>query len=151
MQDKDSGQHRRSIRLPYYDYSLSGAYFITICTHKHVCVLGEIVSEHVRLDLPGEIVLDCWNNLPGHYPTITLDSIIIMPNHVHGIIWLTGNGARADLKSAPTGCTLSEVVRSFKSFSTRRINEFHFTPGSPLWQRNYYEHIIRNERQLTRA
>ena len=95
----------------------------------------------------GDVVLSCWADIPDHYSTVTLDLFVVMPNHVHGIIILTDVGA--GLKPAPTKRNpLSEIVRAFKTFSARRINEYRNTAGSPVWQRNYYEHVIRNEREL---
>ncbi|HSE83161.1 MAG TPA: transposase, partial [Thermodesulfobacteriota bacterium] len=83
---------------------------------------------------------------------IKLDAFVIMPNHVHGIIINVANDVGAGLKPAPTTVaknhTLFEIVRGFKTFSSRRINETRGTPGSHVWQRNYYEHIIRNEDDL---
>ncbi len=96
----------------------------------------------------GEIVLSCWEDIPDHYSTVILDLFVVMPNHVHGIIILTDFGA--GFKPAPTKRhPLSEIVRAFKTFSARRINECRNMAGSPVWQRSYYEHVIRNERELT--
>jgi REP element-mobilizing transposase RayT len=103
----------------------------------------------------GEIVQYTWDDLPNHIAGIELDAFVIMPNHVHGIIVITGAGLeqkdRAGLEPAPTGTRiLPEIVRQLKTFSARRINKKRGTPGLPVWQRNYYEHIIRDEEDLTR-
>lgn len=92
--------HRRSIRLKGYDYSRSGAYFVTICTQNRECLFGEIVDGKMRLNEPGRILQTTWDALPKHYPHVELDAWIIMPNHVHGIVVLGVVGA--GLKPAPT-------------------------------------------------
>ncbi len=141
--------NRRSIRLPEYDYSKCGAYFITICTQNRECIFGEIKNNEIKLNDAGKIVNQCWNDLSDHYKHIELDAFIIMSNHIHGIIVITNVGA--GLKPAPTKTKqhgLSEIVRAFKTFSARRINQIHYIHGLPVWQRNYYEHIIRNEQSL---
>lgn len=140
--------HRHSIRLKDYDYSQLGAYFITICTYKRECKLGEIIDDKIIMNTSGEIVKNVWLDLPKHYSNIELDEFIIMPNHVHGIIFIVGAG----LKPAPTedtkGHPLSEIIRGFKTFSSRRINEKRSVKGVPFWQRNYFEHVIRNDSEL---
>ena len=116
----------------------------------------------------GEMVMKTWEDLPNHYGNITLDEFVIMPNHIHGIIVMTNVGAglkparpsskgvddvRAGLKPAPTKTKqhgLSEIVRAMKTFASRRINAVRNTPGVPVWQRNYYEHIIRDDEELDR-
>ncbi|GIV83933.1 MAG: hypothetical protein KatS3mg052_0940 [Candidatus Roseilinea sp.] len=146
--------NRRSIRLKGYDYSQAGAYFITICTKDRACLFGEVVNGEMRLNALGQIVHGVWNNLPNHYAGVEMDAFVVMPNHVHGIVVIVGAG----FKPAPTTTTaptttrhgLPEIVRQFKTFSARRINEMRGTPGVSVWQRNYYEHIIRNEESLHR-
>jgi putative transposase len=146
--------HRRSIRLKEYDYSEAGAYFVTICTHNREYIFGDIMDCEMKLNEFGQIIMDCWNNLPNHYQHLILDISIIMPNHFHGIIIITNvNNVGAGLKPAPTikkRHGLSEIVRAFKTFSSRRINQIRNTHGVPVWQRNYYEHIIRNENELNK-
>ena len=142
--------HRHSIRLPGYDYSRAGAYYVTIVTQGRESLFGEVVNGAIALNRFGQIVEHAWYDLPNHYPHVELDAFCIMPNHVHGIIVLNDDYVGAGLRPAPTGCTstkrhpLSEIVRAFKSFSARRINSLRNTQGIPVWQRNYYEHIIRN-------
>ncbi|OIP68571.1 MAG: transposase [Oscillatoriales cyanobacterium CG2_30_40_61] len=128
--------HRRSIRIPGYDYSQPGAYFVTICIWQRECLLGEIQDENILLSNYGEVVNFNWFNLIRVYPHIELDSFVIMPNHIHGIIII---------KEQNRGHSLSEIVRGFKTFSARRINQIRSVSGIPVWQRGYYEHIIRNE------
>jgi REP element-mobilizing transposase RayT len=139
--------HRRPIRLQEYDYSSAGAYFVTICAHKGACSLGDIIDNETCLSPFGWIVAECWEDLPNHYPHVILDAFVVMPNHIHGMIVLDDTAVGAGLKPAPTKRHgLSEIVRAFKTFSARRINIARNTQGIPFWQRNYYEHIIRNER-----
>jgi len=149
---------RRSIRLKDYDYSQAGAYFITVCTQNHEHLLGEISDAEMLINAWGNIVQECWYDLPNHYHGLELDIFVVMPNHMHGIIVLSDE--RAGLKPAPTEFVtklaiskqhgLPEIVRAFKTFSARRINRIRGTPGATFWQRSYYEHIIRNENELNR-
>jgi REP element-mobilizing transposase RayT len=166
--------HRRSIRLKNYNYSQAGAYFVTICTHDRECLFGDVVGGEMRVNSAGEMVLKAWNDLPVKYPNVDTDEFILMPNHVHGIIVLSvGAGPCAcpiyngDIKNngnrsktgqpqgvAPT-MSLSDIVHRFKSFTTSqyRINVLNnnWPPfNGKLWQRNYYEHIIRNEAELNK-
>ncbi len=135
--------HRHSIRLQGYDYSQSGAYYVTIVTHGRECVFGEIVNGKMILNQFGQIAQRAWFDLPKHYSHIVLGAFCIMPNHVHAVIILIDVVA---INRHP----LSEIVRAFKSFSARRINELRKTQGIPVWQRNYYEHIIRNDDEHNR-
>ncbi len=149
--------HRRSIRLKGYDYSQPGAYFVTICTHQRRCLFGDVVDGEMRLNEAGGMVEWTWYDLPNHIDNIELDAFVVMPNHVHGIIIIrepvVGAGSvGAGSEPAPTTKRhgLPEIVRQFKTFSARRINRWRGTPGTPVWQRNYYEHIIRDEQSLNR-
>ncbi|MDP2954442.1 MAG: transposase [Chloroflexota bacterium] len=157
-------QHRRrSIRLQGYDYSQPGAYFVTIVTRDRECLFGEIVEGAVSLSPYGAIVQECWAELPHHFAHVELDASVAMPNHVHGIIVLMDVGAQhaALLRNpghpapqfAPPQLrvavgSVGTMVRSFKSVVTKRINEIRGTPGAALWQRNYYEHVVRDEDEL---
>jgi REP element-mobilizing transposase RayT len=144
--------------LREYDYSQTGAYFITICTHERICLFGDIMNGEMRLNDAGWIVQQCWDQIPEHSPHVELGEFIVMPNHVHGIIVIaeTPNvGARHAVPLPEKFCkpvpgSIPTIVRSFKSAVTKRINELRNTPGAPVWQRNYYEHIIRNEESLNR-
>lgn len=127
--------HRRSIRLPGYDYTQAGLYFITICIWQRECLLGHVVNSTVELSRYGQVVLYNWKILAKKFNNVALGEFVIMPNHIHGIIELIASGNQP----------LSEVIRSFKTSSTRRINQLRDSTGVPVWQRNYYEHIIRNE------
>ncbi len=102
---------RRSIRLPDYDYSQAGAYFVTICTHNRACLFGDIVDREMRLNDDGRLAQSVWEALPRHYSHVELDAFVIMPNHVHGIIVLTATPVGAGLKpSVPTNCHAGEVA-----------------------------------------
>ena len=154
--------HRRSIRLPGYDYTQPGAYFVTICTHNREPLFGHVVNGEMVLNAWGRIVWEEWFRTAQLRPYEELfeDEFVVMPNHVHGIIWIVGdNNVGAQRRCAPTkpgGVTpnnvapgsLGAIVRAFKSAVTKRINALRGTPGARVWQRNYYEHIIRNERAL---
>ncbi len=148
--------HRRSIRLKGYDYRRPGAYFVTCCTYDHEALFGEVEDGEMVLNELGVIVQQVWDDLVNHYGHVYLDAFVAMPNHVHGIIVLMDEpgvvGVGAGLKPAPTPKRhgLPEIVRGFKTFSARRINERRGTPGVPVWQRNYYEHIVRDEHALRR-
>ena len=149
---------RRSIRLSGYDYSSSGAYFVTVCIKNKECLFGEIVDGMMRLNHAGELIHQIWDALPKRYEDIDLDAFVVMPNHVHGIIVPTetpavGAGlALPTRKGAASGApTLGDVIRTFKSISAIHLNRLLTRTGQPLWQRNYYEHIIRNEAGLDRT
>jgi putative transposase len=132
-----------STRLKGYDYSRDGAYFVTICTKNKIQLFGEISSPKIKLSDIGQIVTDCWHNLQNHYPNIILDEFIVMPDHIHGII-IIRNGPDNKFKHG-----LSEFIRAFKSFSSRRINELNMTI-SGIWQSRYYDRIIRSNNELNR-
>ncbi|MCP4723911.1 MAG: transposase [bacterium] len=141
-------KNRCSIRLKDYDYSQCGAYFITICTDKRKCVLGDVVDNHVELSKNGIIVLECINWLKNQYPYIEIDATIIMPNHIHSIIVI--KDSRGGSRTAPTGKrkSLGSLIGAFKTVSTKRINIIRKSKGVNFWQRNYYEHVLRNEKEL---
>lgn len=141
----DEKPRRKRLRLPEYDYSSTGMYFITICVRNHICLFGRVVQGEMRLNRLGTIVEETWHELRNHYPHIELDSFVVMPNHVHGIIALTERTNPQDdlAKRHP----LSEIVRAFKTFSSRQINQRR-NKKEPVWQRNYYERVIRKEESL---
>jgi putative transposase len=141
MPNESNPPRRRSLRLHGYDYAQAGAYFITVCTHRRVALFGEVVENDVQLNRAGMIVKEAWGDLTAHYHDIDLDEFVVMPNHVHGIIIL------ADHPRSRHG--IPEIVRGFKTFSARNVNEFHGNRGA-LWQRGYYEHVIRNDTALNR-
>ncbi|PIU54770.1 MAG: hypothetical protein COS88_06605 [Chloroflexi bacterium CG07_land_8_20_14_0_80_51_10] len=146
--------HRRSIRLKGYDYSQAGAYFVTICTKDRGCLFGEIIDGEMVLNPFGEVVQACWDDLPRHYPHVELDAFVIMPNHLHGIIIIRRGEAFVPSNASPLHPhgtqpgSLGAIIQNFKSVSTRKINRSTRNPGNKSWQRNYYEHVIRNEKSL---
>jgi putative transposase len=140
--------HRRSIRLPSYDYTQEGAYFITICTHGRECFLGNIVDGKMNLSQSGKIVWNGWRWLDQQYSYVDLDKFIVMPNHLHGILFISeecwGDSLIAPTRRKPLG----RLIGVFKTISTKQINCLRNTMGVRIWQRNYYERIIRNEQEL---
>lgn len=154
--------YRRSIRLRNYDYRQAGAYFVTICVQDRACLLGEVVNGEMVLSAAGTHVQNCWLGLARRFQSIELDAFVVMPNHFHGIVAIRGQSERyvgiqsaEDRKPSPRkpgtqSNSLGAIVQNFKSISTRRINRMHAQPGAPFWQRNYYEHIIRNSISLER-
>lgn len=146
--------HRRSIRLKGYDYTQAGVYFVTICVQGGLCLLGNIVDGEMICNPAGDMVHKTWHDLPDRYPHIELDAFIVMPNHVHGIIVITGD----HIGDSETGMghgkpTLGRIIGAYKSISTNgyirgvKQDDWEPFPGR-FWQRNYYERIIRNERAL---
>ena len=143
---------RRSIRLREYDYRESGAYFITVVAHDRAVLFGEIAGGETRLNEFGRIVERAWADLPEHYLNVQCDAFVVMPNHIHGIIVLGEPIVEAGFKPASRRRHgLPEIVRALKTFSARRINEMRHTLGAPVWQRNYYEHIIRSDGEMLRV
>ena len=153
--------NRRSIRLTKYDYSWPGAYFVTICTHHRMEIFGKIIDRKIELNELGEIVNEEWSKSEIIRFEIKMDLFAIMPNHIHGIVMIKPNvgdghvGAhgRAPLRRNNTipyraPKSLGSFIAGFKSICTRRINQLRETPGKPVWQRNYHEHIIRDENSL---
>jgi REP element-mobilizing transposase RayT len=137
---------RRSIRLKDYDYRQSGYYFVTLCVNDRRNLLGGIDGGRMNLNDAGKIVNNAWQWLGEQYEYVELDEFVVMPNHIHGIICIRRGGSR----TAPTIKPLGRLVGAFKTTSTKQINIMLKTPGVQFWQRNYYEHIIRNDNELTR-
>ncbi len=155
--------NRRSIRLKDYDYTQSGAYFVTLCVQNHRCVFGYIEDGEMIYNDLGEIASEPWEWLARQYDYVGLDAFVVMPNHLHGIIVLS-EPSRGGSRTAPTinhrnstpngknspsqRKPLGRLIGAFKTISTKRINLLCQTPGVSVWQRNYWEHVIRNERAL---
>jgi putative transposase len=142
--------HRRSIRLKGFDYGQNGMYFVTISVWNRESLFGQITNGKMDLSSSGELVQAVWDDLPNHHGGLELDAFIIMPNHVHAILALVGAGLRPALSDAPT---IPKIIGAFKTFSARRINQARGVVGVPVWQRNYFERVIRSDRELldTRA
>jgi putative transposase len=149
--------HRRSIRLQGYDYAQEGAYYVTIVTWRRDFLFGEIVNKEMMLSERGQIADACWREIPNHFPHVELGAYVVMPNHMHGIIIIT-NDRRGAIYRAPTDDanierfgkpvkgSLPTIIRTYKAAVTRLIGRELNETG--IWQRNYYEHIIRNEQDL---
>jgi REP element-mobilizing transposase RayT len=174
MQSRDS-HHRRSIRLQGYDYSQAGAYFVTICTQGRACLFGGIENDVMALNGYGGVVRDEWLKTAEIRAEIQTGEFVVMPNHFHGIVIINESSVGAirelpeqagaviavgaihesPLQSPPRlnpvgrqqrrQMTLSKIIGRFKMLAAKRINEIRQSPGVPVWQRNYYEHVIRNE------
>lgn len=159
-------RNRRSLRLKKYDYSQAGTYFVTICAQKRECLFGREVDGEIVLNDVGKTIGLVWSDLSSRYASVELDEIVIMPNHIHGIIVINdtdvgagplaaetnvGAGLALPDKGAASGApTLGDVVRMFKSISTRNVNRLLSRSGQHVWQRNYFDRIIRNEEELGR-
>lgn len=152
---------RKSPRLKGYDYSQSGAYFVTICTHHQAHLFGCVVDGEMVLNGYGEIATFCWAEIPAHYPNVELDLYVIMPNHMHGIIVIYDDDFGRDIsrpynnrdtvgtpymasgaqsKRPPLGC----IIGAYKAAVTRKIDN----SDVKIWQNRYHDHIIRNEPSL---
>jgi REP element-mobilizing transposase RayT len=162
--------HRRSVRLKGYDYSLSGAYFITICTKDRECLFGQINTGEMILNEYGDIVQKYLEHLPERFSNMQFDIHVILPNHIHGIIIINDN-CRGEVFSPPDMSTplhryepqkkggktpplrreptLGNIIAYFKYQTTVKINEIRDT-FCPIWQRNYYERVIRNDLELSK-
>lgn len=148
--------HRRSIRLPGYDYSRPGMYFVTLCAWNRGCIFGKIAHGQMRLNSSGMIVRGEWLRTSALRTGVELDEFVIMPNHFHGILCISDAG-RGTARRAPTeqfgrpvAGSVPTVIRAFKSAVTKRVHEKNRTDKSPVWQRNYYECIVRSDAELNR-
>jgi REP element-mobilizing transposase RayT len=158
--------HRRSIRLNGYDYTQLGSYFITICTHHRICLFGEIVTDAMHLNSIGQVAFREMAKLTQRFPNMLIDEAIIMPNHIHAIWQIQeskGTAAQSPNQipnssrrvpteqfGKPVSGSIATMVRSYKSAVALRIHRMRDAPTGPIWQRNYYEHIIRNEAEWQR-
>lgn len=165
--------HRRSIRLQGYDYSQAGAYYVTIVTQGRECLFGEIIDVEMYINEYGEIVQKWWDEIPTHFPNTELGAFVIMPNHIHGIIFIIAErrgevlsphdnpnkniqNPYLDVTSNQGGKTpplhkptLGQIVAYFKYQSTKEMNHIETDKAiTKFWQRNYYEHIIRDDKDL---
>ena len=172
-------QRRSSLRLEGYDYTLAGAYFITMIAHRRECLFGDVIDGEVELSPYGQVVRDEWLASARIRREIQLheDEFVVMPNHVHGIVWIVqdereslielgdqgttgvnnecvGATGRSPLrqiglqKPGPAPRSLGSFVAGFKAAATREINQIRGTPGEPVWKRNYFDRIIRDEVEL---
>ncbi|MCQ2959399.1 MAG: transposase [Bacteroidales bacterium] len=148
--------NRKSIRLKGYDYSSAGLYFITICTQNRLHQFGEIKNGEMILNENGKIVNHVWDDLRNRFENILLHSFVIMPNHIHGIVQIVGVGLCSTQNNGnfvndggqgrAVAPTVGDIICAFKSITTKLHNTLNDTPGFKLWQRNYFEHIIRTQK-----
>jgi len=156
MQYNPDLHRRQSLRLKEYDYSQNGYYFVTVCTYQKECLFGEINNGKMVLNECGLIVKQCWHESSNHFLNIKLDKFAIMPNHIHGIITIDncrGTACRAPTYESfgnPVPGSMPTIIRSFKSAVTKQINILRNSPQTPVWHRNYYEHVIRNDAELNK-
>jgi len=166
-------KNRRSIRLRGYDYSSPGEYFITICTQNRELFLGDVVNGEMVLNDIGVIARDFWNRIPERYEHVVLDAFVVMPNHIHGIICIEyhpghpagaihpvgaihelplrdGNSGPETYRKQRRQMLLSKIIGWYKMNVAKQANILLNNSGNRFWQRNYYEHIIRNEKSLHR-
>jgi len=135
----ENTKNRKPLRLKHYDYSHQGLYFVTICTNKKLCLYGKINNDKILLNDAGCMLETCWHDLSTRFNSIGLHEFVVMPNHFHGIIELKKNDS-----------ILGEIIGAYKSITTNQyingVKENNWLPFDyRLWQRNYYEHVIRNE------
>lgn len=151
---------RQSIRLQGYDYQKPGSYFVTICVQNRRCLFGEMTvgagpcaRPEIVLNDIGRMVQSVWNQMPEHYSGVDIDSFIVMPNHIHGIVTIKSSPGQPRGVAPTVALSLPQIVHRFKSFTTAQYrtgvtqNQWPSFNGS-LWQRNYYERVIRNEKEL---
>jgi REP element-mobilizing transposase RayT len=136
-----------SIRLPEYDYSQPGYYYITICTKNREYLFGNIIDDKMMLSAFGHLIKHHWRNIPNPHKNIRLDAFVVMPNHIHGIIVIEKSISQRVKRRQ---MTLFKIIGKFKMNTAKKINQLRNTPSLSVWQRNYYEHIIRNKNELNR-
>ena len=176
--------NRRSIRLRDYDYAAAGPYFVTLCAYRGRGLFGQFINGRVIVTPVGQIVQSCWDQISSHFPGVTIDAHVIMPNHFHGVLLIHEPGTapkdtrgeegaatacriptsaaeeevpfapilhegrtREDFAS-PVNRSLPTILRSFKSAVTRQAHRQPGCRNARIWQRGYYEHIIRSARSL---
>ena len=169
MRFNPDSHHRQSIRLRHFDYAQGGAYFITICCHDRLPLFGSVVNGEMALNEAGDMIKKWWYELPQKFAGTQLDEFVVMPNHFHGIIHIVGADLRVrpvhsrhmhpdcgadDKKSgAHAGAPLHSMIQWFKTMSTneyiRGVNQKGWPAfNGKLWQRNFYERIVRSEAEL---
>ena len=136
MSDRPKRGRRRPGRPDEGDSALPGACLVTMCTLCREGLFGHVVNGVMRLNQTGEIARRSWDEIPRRFPSVALDTFVVMPNHLHGIVEVGG------------GDSLAAIVRWYRSSSTRRINEARSEPGTHIWRRGYQEHAVRNQREL---
>lgn len=150
---RHSGPNRRSLRLQGYDYLSSGAYFVTICTVEKRPLFGMVRQGKVQLNELGQIADNCWKQIERLRREIALDAYIVMPNHIHGILHFSTEAAAANAPAAArelAAGSLGAILGQYKSIVTKRSQFLQSPPAGPIWQRNYYDHIIRSAASLAK-
>jgi REP element-mobilizing transposase RayT len=150
MSEPRDGDRRNSLRLAGHDYGRPGWYFVTLTTCEFAPRFGAVVDGGVSLNAFGAAVADEWRRTPALRPNVRLDAFVVMPDHLHGIIaiaWARPAHSRPGAHTSPAQ-TLSAIVRGFKAAATRRVNELRATPGVPIWQRSFYDQVIRSRAHL---
>lgn len=146
--------HRRSIRLPDVNYASYALFFITLCTYQRECLFGSVVAGDMCLNENGEIACEEWLRSRVLRSEVNLGAFVVMPNHLHAIVSIEDVGAHGNAPSnvpfQRTPRSLATFMGGFKGAVTRRINARRDTRGTPVWQRNYYERIIRDEEEFER-
>jgi len=150
---------RKRTHLPDHDYAAAGAYFVTVCTHGRECRFGDVVNGLIRLNAIGEVVATVWQDIPRHFPNVGTDEFILMPNHLHGILIFFGHEDDPATESrpprarmpGPKRASLASIIGAFKSSASRHINAATSARISPLWQRGYYDHVVRSDDALDRV
>jgi len=149
---EQSRPQRRSIRLLEWDYAAEAAYHIALVTEARLCIFGDVVGDAVILSPCGQIIQEEWLASATIRREVKLDTYIVMPNHLHAIVWIQGpppsEKPTPRLARGPRPKSLGALVGGFKAATTRRIRALLQTPEAVIWQRNYYERIIRDEREL---
>lgn len=145
---------RKIARLREYDYRQNGAYAITICVFQRRCAFGRIHNGEVHLNAFGCIAHDRWLAIPQHHPQVTIDEFIIMPNHIHGILWIQNEAPVSSEEESelrrfgkPNSGSLSAIIGSYKSGVSRRIGELR-GQRTTVWQASFHDHVIRNDGDL---
>ena len=149
--DYDPGRHhRRSVRMSRWDYASGGYYFVTVCTHQRDCLFGSVVEGEMALSPLGRAVDTLWHRNLQRSDPAELDVMQVMPNHLHAILILTGTDEDEPAEGAPKyrSGTLGAIIGNLKGVCARRINTIRHTPGAPVWQSSYWEHVVRSEREL---
>ena len=140
---------RKDIRIPEFDYSQPGAFFVTIVTKDRKTLFGQVDNGKMVLNNVGKLAEEVWLALPTHFPNVELGEWVIMPNHIHGIISINVEATHASplprISKGPAPGSIGAIIGSFKSAVTKRVHQISKNTNNNLWQRNYYEHIIRNE------
>ncbi len=152
MNKKIKLPNRRSIRLKEYDYRQTGYYYITICSYKRRCIFGNIKDEKISLSSIGNIVKTTWEQTTKHFHFAMLNEFVVMSNHFHAIIYIEKQQPNLHLNKQPSTKlppqSLATIIRSFKSAATRQSRSTQQQKELNIWQKNYYEHIVRNETDL---